>query len=169
MERFLCFTPKPKTMKVRIIALLLIAAISTAFIIPQQESEIKWLDFNKGYALAKKKNKIMLVDVYTEWCGWCKRMDRDAYAKGNIIQAVNEDFVAVKFNPEVQGVVYEYNGKKYNGEQLAAAISNNRINGYPTTIFLYPKTKQSEIVVGYKNAEQMEPVLTEMKKIFYGK
>lgn len=154
-------------MKIKIIALLLFAFVAASFTF-QQENEISWMDFNKGYALAKKKNKILLVDVYTEWCGWCKKMDRDAYAKSNIIEAVSKDFVAVKFNPEVQGVVYEYQGKKYNGEQLAAAISNNRINGYPTTIFLYPKTQKSEIVVGYKNAEQMEGVLTEIKKIFYG-
>lgn len=155
-------------MKVKIIALLFIAFISTSFTL-QKEDEIKWLDFNKGYELAKKKNKIMLVDVYTDWCGWCKRMDRDAYAKANIIEAVNKDFVAIKFNPEIQGVVYSFEGKKYTGEQLAGVISNNQINGYPTTIFLYPKAKKSEIVVGYKNAEQMEPVLTEIKKIFQGK
>jgi len=38
-------------------------------------NELTWNDFDSGYKLAKKKKKIMLVDVYTDWCGWCKVMD----------------------------------------------------------------------------------------------
>ncbi len=146
--------------------LLLTTALSSSF---KSAEEIKWLDFNKGYDLAKKKNKVMLVDVYTDWCGWCKRMDKDAYGKTNIIEAVNKDFVAVKFNPEQQGISYSYEGKTYTGEQLAGAISNNSINGYPTTIFLYPKGKKMEVVVGYKNAEQLAPILTDIRKKMTGK
>ncbi len=131
--------------------------------------EIKWLDFNTGYNLAQKKGKIMIVDVYTDWCGWCKRMDKDAYAKPEISTLVNSDFIPVKFNPEIAGVTYEFEGKKYNGEQLAGAISNYQISGYPTTIFLYPKEKKSEIVVGYKNAEQLKPILEDMKRKYYTK
>lgn len=153
-------------MKLKIAGFLLIAFISMAF---KTAEEVKWVDFNKGYEMAKKKNKVMLIDVYTDWCGWCKRMDKDAYAKENIAKAINADYIAVKFNPEQTGIMYTFEGKKYTGEQLAGVISNNQINGYPTTIFLYPKGKKSEIVVGYKNAEQMAPILAELKKKFYGK
>ena len=96
---------------------------------PKTESELKWLGFNEGYSLAKKKNKIMLVDVYTDWCGWCKRMDRDTYTKADIIESLNKDFVVIKFNPEVQNMSYEFEGKKYDGQQLAGVISNYQING----------------------------------------
>lgn len=150
-----------------IIALLLVAAIPNWSFKPQEE--IKWLDFNTGYALAQKKGKAMIVDVYTDWCGWCKRMDRDAYAKPEISDAINKEFIPVKFNPEIQGVTYTFEGKSYSGEQLAGVISNYQISGYPTTIFLYPKGKQTEIVVGYKNAEQLKPILEDMKKKFYAK
>ncbi|MCF8255421.1 MAG: DUF255 domain-containing protein [Bacteroidia bacterium] len=153
-------------MKIKIIGILLLTIMASSF---KTAEEIKWLDFNKGYEMAKKKNKIMIIDVYTDWCGWCKRMDRDAYAKENIISAVNADFIPVKFNPEQQGITYTFEGKSYTGAQLAGVISNNQINGYPTTIFLYPKGKSSELVVGYKNAEQMEPILKDMKKKFYKK
>ena len=54
--------------------------------------EVKWMNFNEGYTLAKKKNKVMLVDVYTEWCGWCKRMDKDTYAKPNIANELNKNY-----------------------------------------------------------------------------
>ncbi len=154
-------------MKVKVLLAVMAFVAVTAF--KADNAEVKWLDFNEGYAQAKKKNKIMLVDVYTEWCGWCKKMDRDAYAKPAISALVNSDFIPVKFNPEITNVTYSFEGKNYTGEQLAGVISNYQISGYPTTIFIYPKQKKSEVVVGYKNAEQMAPILAEMKKKFYGK
>ena len=89
-------------MKAKILVAVIAFIVITAF--KADNAEVKWMDFNEGYALAKKKNKIMLVDVYTEWCGWCKRMDRDAYAKPAISQVLNTDFVSVKFNPEITNV-----------------------------------------------------------------
>ncbi|MDZ4669086.1 MAG: DUF255 domain-containing protein [bacterium] len=150
-------------MRIKILALLLFTFTFSSF---KGDDEIKWLDFNKGYELAKKKNKMMLVDVYTEWCGWCKRMDRDAYAKPNIIGIVNSDFVAVKFNPEIKDITYHYEGKNYTGEQLAGVISNYQISGYPTTIFMYPKGKKMEVMSGYKNADQLAPILADIKMKF---
>ena len=122
---------------------------------------ISWMDFNSGYEMAKKKKKLMLVDVYTDWCGWCKRMDRDAYEKSEIIEFVGKSFVAIKFNPEAPGS-YKYEGKNYNGQELAGVIGNYQINGYPATVFMNPKTKKSELMIGYKNAVQLQPILEEM-------
>ncbi|MFN4082237.1 MAG: thioredoxin family protein [Bacteroidia bacterium] len=153
--------------RISILTTALLALIVFGF--KPANDEIKWLDFNTGYNLAQKKGKIMIVDVYTDWCGWCKKMDRDAYAKEEISKIVNSDFIPVKFNPEITGVVYKFEGKEYTGEQLAGVISNYQISGYPTTIFLYPKEKKSEIVVGYKNAEQLKPILEDMKKKYYTK
>ena len=157
---------KKMNKKFKVILLVISFTISISM---KSSEEIKWVDFNKGYDLAKKKKKIMLVDVYTDWCGWCKRMDRDAYAISSVSEVVNKDFIAVKFDPEIQGVVYNYEGKNYTGEQLAGVISNYTITGYPTTVFIYPKNKKSEVVIGYKNAEQLLPVLANYKKKFYGK
>lgn len=133
------------------------------------EEAIKWMDFNEGYALAKKKNKIMLVDVYTDWCGWCKRMDKDAYAKPEIAALVNKDYVAIKFNPEVTGVTYTFEGKSYTGRELAGVISNNQISGYPTTIFMYPKEKKLNVISGYFDAAKFKPVLENVATDFYTK
>ena len=84
--------------------------------------EIKWLDFNTGYKLALKKKKMMLVDVYTDWCGWCKVMDRETYAKSEIATLINQHFIPIKFNPETPNIVYTYEGKEYNGKGLRDAI-----------------------------------------------
>jgi uncharacterized protein YyaL (SSP411 family) len=124
------------------------------------------MDFNEGYELAKKKNKIMLVDVYTDWCGWCKVMDRETYAKPEVIKMINADFVAIKFNPEKKDVVYTFEGKQYTGDQLAGVISNNQLTGYPTTIFMYPKGKKMNVVGGYQNENNFKSLLTGIKSEF---
>jgi uncharacterized protein YyaL (SSP411 family) len=148
------------------ISLVLSAAIIILglYAFKPKNDEVKWMNFNDGYALAKKKNKIILVDVYTEWCGWCKRMDKDTYAKTSISTVLNEKYVSVKFNPEVEGIKYTYNGKTYDGPGLAAAISNNSISGYPTTVFINPKTHKTKIEVGYKNESDMGIILVEIQK-----
>ena len=151
-----------KSLKISVIFLSLLF-ISSSF---KPAEELKWFGFNEGYSLAKKKNKIMLVDVYTEWCGWCKRMDRDTYTRSEIIESLNKDFVVIKFNPEVQDVTYEFEGKKYDGQQLAGIISNYQINGYPTTIFMYPKTKKTNVISGYYDATRFKGVIDAIKQDF---
>ncbi len=139
-----------------LVALLGLFLITTSF---KPSNELKWMGFNDGYALAKKKNKYVLVDVYTDWCGWCKRMDRDTYEKTEIMDLLNKDFVVVKFNPEIPNVIYKFEGKEYNGQQLAAVISKNQLTGYPTTIFMNPKNKKSNVVSGYYNADNFKGLL----------
>lgn len=141
--------------KISFVIALAFIIISNSF---KPAAEIKWVGFNEGYTLAKKSKKIMLVDTYTEWCGWCKRMDRDTYAKSEIAELVNKDFVAIKFNPEV-AATYTFEGKTYNGNQLAGIITDNQINGYPTTIFIQPKNVKKKIIVGYKDATSMQAEL----------
>ena len=131
----------------------------------KKADELKWYTFDEGYTLAQKKGKIMLVDVYTDWCGWCKRMDRDTYAKSEIIGLINQDYVAIKFNPELNGI-YTFEGKKYSGDQLSAVLSNNQLSGYPTTIFYYPKDKKRNVVGGYYDAGRFKGVLENVKKEF---
>ncbi len=154
-----------KTLSVATLLLLFIVSSSFKPTTLHEEGGLVWLDFNKGYELSKKKNKIMLVDVYTDWCGWCKRMDRDTYAKRDVVDIINKDFIAIKFNPELNGS-YIFEGKKYNGKQLEALISNYQLSGYPTTIFMYPKEKKTSVIGGYHNADNFKGILASVKKEF---
>ncbi|MCX6188502.1 MAG: DUF255 domain-containing protein [Bacteroidetes bacterium] len=122
--------------------------------------DLKWMSWNNGYELAKKKNKIALIDCYTDWCGWCKVMDKKTYSDANVQRKIYANFIPIKLNPEL-GETYTYQGKQYNGAQLLALLTNNTLSGYPTIIFIIPsgKTNIIELSVGYSDAAQFSAIL----------
>lgn len=117
--------------------------------------EITWYSWEEGYKKAKKENKIMIVDAYTDWCYWCKVMDNKTYSQEKIITAVEKDFVAIKINPELEGT-YEFNKTKYSGGDLIDKLANGNFRGYPTTFFVFPGSSKSYAEVGYLEADVFE-------------
>jgi uncharacterized protein YyaL (SSP411 family) len=147
---------------IKIFALIGLYMVASSF---KPAEELKWMGWNEGYPLAKKKNKIVLVDCYTEWCGWCKKMDRDTYNNPDVQKKIYNDFIPVKLNPELNQM-YTLDGKEYTGSQLLSLLSNNRISGYPTIVFIIPngKTNKVELSVGYSDAAGFIKILDEMKR-----
>jgi thioredoxin-related protein len=96
--------------------------------------------FEDALAKAKKEDKILIIDVYTDWCGWCKKMDKEAYGNKDIRKMIEEDFVFVKLNAEGTGKI-KYNGKEYTETDLALYFE---ATGYPTTVFIEPDGKLIE-------------------------
>lgn len=102
---------------------------------------MQWQQWSNAYPNALNDKKIIIVDLYTDWCGWCKVMDRETYGKKSVQNAINNGFVAVKLNPETQGVKYQFEGKEYSGQELVQVLVNGRVQGYPTTLFVLPNRK----------------------------
>ncbi len=98
--------------------------------------------FEAALKTAKDQDKRVIVDVYTDWCGWCKKMDSDVYSKKKIKEIIDDDFVFVKLNAEGSSKI-SYLGKDYTESDLAALF---QVTGYPTTVFLEPNGK----VIEYK-------------------
>lgn len=92
------------------------------------------LKFEDALTKAKDENKRVIVDIYTDWCGWCKKMDKDVYSNSEIKKIVKKNFILVKLDAESSETI-SYNGRDYSGQQLAEYFE---ATGYPTTIFLEP-------------------------------
>jgi uncharacterized protein YyaL (SSP411 family) len=123
------------------------------------KEELKWYSWNEGYEKAVKDGKIVLVDAYTDWCGWCKRMDKDTYSNAEVIKKINAHFIPIKFNPEIQGVTYKVGDQTYTPAQLHYMLSRGESTGYPTTYYIYPKKMGVFIDPGYKDAKAFLNVL----------
>jgi thioredoxin-related protein len=109
-----------------------------------------WLSWDAGLKEASESDKPILVDVYTGWCGWCKRMDRDVYSRPEVRDYLSKRFVTIKLDAE-SGEAAKYEGKAYTSNTLAARF---RVSGYPTTIFLRSKGQHIANVPGYVPADR---------------
>ena len=148
--------------KMGFFALLIIGVASAAFINQSQpkkkaakkattavtqaaKNKIVWYSMTAGLAKAKKENKMLVVDVYTDWCYWCKVMDQETYGNAAVIKKMNANFVAVKFNPEVNGT-HLVNGENMSSEQLVRFLNKGgRVPGYPMTYVWKTLTDQTTI------------------------
>lgn len=109
---------------------------------------IVWYNMTEGYAKAKKEKKVLVVDVFTSWCYWCKVMDKQTYENPNVVGKMNKYAVAVKFNPEVNGQ-HQVNGQTLTSDQLAVYLNKgSRIPGYPHT-FIWKDLENPEKVDSY--------------------
>lgn len=110
-----------------------------------ESNKITWYNLTDGYNKAKKEKKILVVDVYTDWCYWCKVMDKMTYENKSIIMKMNQYAVAVKFNPEINGN-HTINGQTLTSDQAAVYLNKgSRIPGYPNTFMWKDLTNNNKI------------------------
>ena len=122
------------------------------------EEKLVWLGWDEGYEKAVKTKKILLVDAYTDWCGWCKRMDIDTYTNPDVIKKINEFFIPVKFNPEIKKM-YKLDDQVLSPQQLYAQLTRGESTGYPTIYYIFTNKKSVFIDAGYKSPEDLLKIL----------
>ncbi len=140
----------------KFILFILLSITSQAY---AQNEKLVWEDWNSGYEKAYKQNKIILIDAYTEWCGWCKKMDRDTYTNPEVIKKLNQHFVVIKFNPEIPFDGYKVGDQTVNNQQLYNMLCQGKPTGFPTTYYITPAKNTLSIDVGYKGPEDFLKVL----------
>ena len=67
---------------------------------PAEGSGVKWLTFEEAVEKSKTEKRKIFIDVYTDWCGWCKVMDKNTFNDPEVAKLLNEKFYPVKFNAE---------------------------------------------------------------------
>jgi len=124
------------------------------------KNDIQWTDWNNGYQLAKQEGKIIILDLYTDWCGWCKKMDKETFTNPEIVSIVSTEFVAVKLNPEKPDAIYYYKGRKVSGKQLLAILSKSQGDiKYPAILFIYPDNDMVYSEEGFQKASVCKQLL----------
>lgn len=154
--------------------LLMLFFMLTNFKIVAQDNEgskVKWMSLTDAMEKVKKEPRPILLDFYTDWCGWCKQMMKTTYADVNLASYINTYFYPAKFNAESKDTI-EYLGKKYgpmsmdpkSPHELAVTLLSGKLM-YPTTLFLsgYDKEKNSfalnMIAAGYLDIIKIQPIL----------
>lgn len=138
---------------------------------PQTEA-IKWMTVEQAYKQAQadvkagKKAKKVFMDVYTDWCGWCKRMDAATFQDAKFAEYITANYYPVKFDAEqkedinVNGKTYKAqqgpNGRKGTHEYAIELLSGQM--SYPTVVFLDESYKLIQAVPGYREAPEMRKI-----------
>ena len=126
-------------------ATLLLCIASPAVAASEKSSEVLWRSWDPGLREAESTKRPVLVDVYTDWCGWCKRMDADVYSRPDVREYLSKNFVTIKLNAESTKPA-TYQGKSHTGRSLSSGFG---VTGYPTTVFLGSDGERLVNVPGY--------------------
>ncbi len=130
--------------------------------------EIKWMTMDEALKAQEKDPKPIFMDVYTDWCGPCKMLDKNTFHDAAIVEIVSKSYYAVKFNAEGNETITFKEVKYTNPKYVEGKTGRNgvheftsflKVQGYPT---MYIFDKDGEIktnVLGYRTAEQLKAEL----------
>ena len=131
------------------------------------DEPFKWYTIEEAAALNKIKPKKIMVDVYTDWCGWCKKMDKSTFSDEEVKKYLATNFYAVKLNAEQKedikfsGETFKWkdmgNGRGVN--EFAHSLLEGKM-GYPTVVYLNEKYERIMISPGYK---EVADILLELR------
>ncbi|MDP2089145.1 MAG: thioredoxin fold domain-containing protein [Flavobacteriaceae bacterium] len=149
----------------KIVLIALVAVIGLSFKPSTKEKSIKWMTFEQAVAAQKKTPKKIMMDAYTVWCGPCKMLDKNTFTNPDLIDYVNKNFYAVKFNAEGNDVV-KFKGQTYTNPNFDASKTGRNsqhqlsqalgVSAYPTILFLDEKADVITPVIGYRTAQELE-------------
>lgn len=133
--------------------------------VTQDAPKIHWMTLEEAIEKSKTEKRKLYIDVYTQWCGWCKRMDETTFSDPEVVRYMNDHYYAVKFDAEQEKDI-NFQEKNYkfrkNGargyHELASAWLNNRLS-FPTSVFLDENFNVIQPIPGYLDGSKMEAVL----------
>ena len=144
---------------------LIVVVIILAYAPAVFSQEINWLTWDEVSEKMHEEPRKVLVDVYTEWCGYCKKMDKTTFVDSSLVNYINKNYYAIKFDAESKKVI-NMHGKEYkfinqgkNGyHELASVILRGRLK-YPSLVFMDSNLEVIQPIPGYRDAKTLRMIL----------
>jgi len=126
---------------------------------------IEWLSIEEALERNEKEPRLILIDLYTDWCGWCKRMDQTTFKNEDVAKYLGKKYYAVKMDGEFKKPIkvgdqtFKFVDEGRRGyHELAAALMNGQMS-YPTIVILGSDLSKLTIAPGYKDPPMMDKIL----------
>lgn len=148
-----------------ILSALILSSFSAVF-----AQEINWVSWEQAMELRKTEPKKVFIDVYTDWCGWCKKMDASTFKDPAVVEYMNKNFYCIKLDAERTDTI-TFNGMTFvstNPTQkravhtLAYSLLDGKMS-YPSYVILDENMIRLNIIAGYKS---VEPLMAQL--LFFG-
>jgi thioredoxin-related protein len=146
--------------------IFLIALVGMFSSVAVAQKSINWMSMDEALAAQKKEEpKKIFMDVYTVWCGPCKMLDKNTFSNKKVINYINKNFYAVKFNAEGPEDVthdgFTYTNPRYRADKRGKNSTHFfadalKLQGYPSLVFFDNTGKLIQALAGYKTPEQLE-------------
>ncbi len=158
--------------KTTTLLLLLVGSIMMA-------QEINWMSLEDAVKAQKKEPRKIMIDAYTKWCGPCRMLEKNTFHNKSVVDYINKNYYAVKFNAEGnEEIIYKehkFTNPKYNPNKANTRNSSHQlahhfgVRAYPTIIFLDENHNLIAPIPGYKTPKQLELFLKLFKNDDYKK
>jgi thioredoxin-related protein len=136
-------------------------------------AQVNWLTWEEAQAKNKVEPRKFIVDVYTQWCGWCKKMDKATFQQSEIASYINKNYYAIKFDAETKTDInfkekpYKYVRQGTSGyHQLAAEITFGKLS-FPTIVFLDEQLNVIQPIPGYKDPASLDKIMKYFAEDYY--
>lgn len=153
--------------------ILVLMLVTSSYSQQQPKEKLNWLTLAEVEAKLKEQPRPVLIDLYTDWCGWCKVMDKKTYSNQQLIQYLNQKFYIVKLNAESRseftwkGKSYAYN-PQYRANDIAVYLTDGQL-AYPTTVIIPSDNSGPQPIAGMLEVKDMELITTYFGENKYGK
>ncbi len=132
---------------------------------PAHAGHREWYSFPEGMKLAEAGDKHIVIDFYTDWCKWCKTMDKETFSDPDVDAYLFEHFIPIRINAESDEKT-TFMGKEYSYRQLTSAFG---VTGFPSLAYLSPQKEVITVIPGFVKKDQFLDILSYISKDCYAK
>ncbi len=153
--------------------IFLILCFLSSTVYAQSQQRLSWINLQDAETALRKEAKPILIDLYTNWCGWCKVMDKKTYSNKNVTSYLGERFYTVKLNAETKerilwaGKTFDFNYSNQTND-IALYLTQGRLS-YPTTVIIPANGGEPQAIPGYLTPKEIEVLLKYFGENKFGK
>ena len=132
--------------------------------VQERKAQVQWLDFDDGLARARSTRRPIMINFYTDWCVYCKKLDRETLQDPEVARTLESGFIAIRLNAENGKGRLSYRGKSFSHAEFSRYFG---VTSFPSIAFLNDTGEPITMVPGFVPAPQFSVFLNYIRRECY--